>query len=51
MIEWRRFDLAASIYGDALTPQRGVIAVPRGPGLGVDPDPAVIGSYRTDVSR
>lgn len=46
MVEWRWFDLEASIYGDALTPGGGRITVPQGPGLGLDPDPDVIGGYR-----
>lgn len=46
MIEWRRFDLEAQIYGGALTPKRGRIPVPQGPGLGIDPDPDVIRTYR-----
>jgi len=45
MIEWRRFDLEAQIYGGALAPVRGRIAVPQGPGLGIDPDPNVIRTY------
>jgi len=40
------FDLEATIYGDALRPERGRISVPRGPGLGVDPDPDVIRAFR-----
>jgi L-alanine-DL-glutamate epimerase-like enolase superfamily enzyme len=46
MIEWRWFDLEATIYGDALSPKRGRISVPRGPGLGFDPDPDVVRAYR-----
>jgi L-alanine-DL-glutamate epimerase-like enolase superfamily enzyme len=46
MIEWRWFDLEASIYGDALAPRNGRITVPDGPGLGLDPDPEVISAYR-----
>ncbi|MEO8813666.1 MAG: mandelate racemase/muconate lactonizing enzyme family protein [Mycobacterium sp.] len=46
MIEWRWFDLEAHIYGDAFTPEDGVISVPQGPGLGIDPDPDVIAAYR-----
>jgi L-alanine-DL-glutamate epimerase-like enolase superfamily enzyme len=42
MIEWRCFDLEASIYGGAFTPRQGRISVPQGPGLGIDPDPDVI---------
>jgi len=45
MIEWRRFDLEAQLYGDVLAPQRGCIPVPHGPGLGIDPDPGVIRAY------
>jgi L-alanine-DL-glutamate epimerase-like enolase superfamily enzyme len=45
MIEWRRFDLEAQLYGGVLAPQRGRIAVPQGPGLGIDPDPGVIRTY------
>ena len=46
MVEWRRFDLEAAIYGDALAPVAGRVAVPQRPGLGVDPDPAVVAAYR-----
>jgi L-alanine-DL-glutamate epimerase-like enolase superfamily enzyme len=45
MIEWRRFDLEAQLYGAVLAPQRGRIPVPQGPGLGIDPDPGVIRAY------
>lgn len=50
MIEWRWFDLEAFIYGDALTPAGGRIAVPQGPGLGIDPDPEVIRAYRRQTT-
>jgi L-alanine-DL-glutamate epimerase-like enolase superfamily enzyme len=50
MIEWRFFDLEAPIYGDALSPKDGRISVPQGPGLGLDPDPAVISAYRTETT-
>ena len=46
MIEWRWFDLEATIYGRALSPKCGRISVPQGPGLGIDPDPDVIKAYR-----
>jgi L-alanine-DL-glutamate epimerase-like enolase superfamily enzyme len=46
MIEWRAFDLEATIYGDRLNPKGGRIFVPQGPGLGMDPDPEVIRAYR-----
>jgi L-alanine-DL-glutamate epimerase-like enolase superfamily enzyme len=46
MIEWRYLDLEAQVYGDALTPENGRIAVPQGPGLGIDPDSDVIHAYR-----
>jgi L-alanine-DL-glutamate epimerase-like enolase superfamily enzyme len=45
MIEWRYFDLEAQIYGDALVTRHGRVAVPQGPGLGIDPDPDVIRAY------
>jgi len=51
MIEWRWFDMEAPIYGDALTPTRGRISVPQGPGLGLDPDPDVIRTYRRETTR
>ncbi|MGH6886100.1 MAG: enolase C-terminal domain-like protein, partial [Geminicoccales bacterium] len=38
----------AALYGEALAPKRGELAVPQGAGLGLDPDPAVIGRYRAD---
>lgn len=47
MIEWRYFDLEATIYGGALDPERGRIPVPQAPGLGIDPDPDVIAAYST----
>lgn len=46
MIEWRWFDLEATIYGDALRPKSGRISVPKGAGLGIDPDPDVIRAFR-----
>jgi L-alanine-DL-glutamate epimerase-like enolase superfamily enzyme len=48
LVEWRFFDLAARLYGDAVVPKNGSIAVPQGPGLGFDPDPEIIRRYRTD---
>src|SRR5271156_3284014 len=34
MIEWRQFDLEATIYGSALGAKQSRISVPQGPGLG-----------------
>jgi len=45
MIEWRYFDLEASLYGDALIMDDGCVQVPQGPGMGIDPDPHVINAY------
>ena len=45
LIEWRYTDLAAHVYGAALIPAGGLIRVPDGPGLGVEPDPEVIRAY------
>jgi L-alanine-DL-glutamate epimerase-like enolase superfamily enzyme len=46
MIEWRWFDLEATIYGREFGPKAGRISVPQGAGLGMDPDPDVIATYR-----
>lgn len=46
LVEWRYFDLEAKLYGSAGVPVNGAIAVPQGPGLGLDPDPEVIERYR-----
>jgi L-alanine-DL-glutamate epimerase-like enolase superfamily enzyme len=45
-VEWRYFDLEAQLYGDAMVPKNGIISVPRGPGLGFDPDADVIRSFQ-----
>jgi len=46
LVEWRYFDLEACLYADAVLPKEGSLAVPQGPGLGVEPDPEVIRRYR-----
>jgi L-alanine-DL-glutamate epimerase-like enolase superfamily enzyme len=46
LVEWRYFDLETRLYGDAAVPEDGSVAVPQGPGLGLDPDPEVIRRYR-----
>jgi L-alanine-DL-glutamate epimerase-like enolase superfamily enzyme len=48
LVEWRYFDLEARLYGGAGVPADGSVAVPQGPGLGLDPDPDVIKRYRAD---
>lgn len=45
-VEWLWYDLEATLYGDAIVPRDGWVDVPTGPGLGLDPDPAVIAKYR-----
>jgi L-alanine-DL-glutamate epimerase-like enolase superfamily enzyme len=40
-------DFDENPLGDAIHPRRGRIAVPQGPGLGVDPDPRLIQKLRT----
>jgi L-alanine-DL-glutamate epimerase-like enolase superfamily enzyme len=40
-------DLEASPIGDWVDPNNGDMRVPQGPGLGADPDPALITRYRT----
>jgi L-alanine-DL-glutamate epimerase-like enolase superfamily enzyme len=42
LVEWRFSALEALPYGAALLPDRGRLEVPRGPGLGLDPDPDVL---------
>lgn len=39
-------ELDEDMFGGALTPENGAIAVPTNPGLGVEPDPAFIEKYR-----
>jgi L-alanine-DL-glutamate epimerase-like enolase superfamily enzyme len=51
LIEWRHADLAAFVYGTALLPADGRIAVPQGPGLGIDPDPDVLRAFAADRDR
>jgi D-galactarolactone cycloisomerase len=46
LVEHMYFDLHANLYGSAVTPFNGSIAVPQGPGLGFDPDEKVIEKYR-----
>ena len=47
MCEYYFADLGASPMGDAITAVDGYMAVPQGPGLGVEVDEAVIEKYRT----
>ncbi|GJH13278.1 mandelate racemase/muconate lactonizing enzyme family protein [Caballeronia novacaledonica] len=46
LIEWRYFDQEAQLYGEAIIPRDGRIAVPQGSGLGMEPDQDVIRDYR-----
>jgi L-alanine-DL-glutamate epimerase-like enolase superfamily enzyme len=46
MVEWRYFDLEAQLYGDAIVPKNGAIAIPQGAGLGLEPSADVIRKYR-----
>ncbi|MEO7403092.1 MAG: mandelate racemase/muconate lactonizing enzyme family protein [Burkholderiales bacterium] len=48
MIEYSFADLGANPLGDAIEVVDGDIAVPEGPGLGRDPDPAIIARYRVE---
>ena len=47
-VEWRYFDLEAQLYGEAIIPRKGAIAVPQAPGLGLEPSADVIRKYRQD---
>ena len=46
-VERLAVDLEASPFGDWIDAKDGHMRVPQGPGLGVDPDPALIARYRT----
>ena len=46
LVEWRFFDTEARLYGDEIVPVNGKLTLPGGPGLGLDPDPAIIKRYR-----
>ena len=42
-------DFVASLYGAAGTPTKGMLAVPTGPGLGHDPDEAMLREYKVTL--
>ena len=42
-------DFDATPFGDAINPRGGRIAIPQGPGLGVDPDPAALQRLALDA--
>lgn len=46
LVEWRYFDLEAQLYGAAILPKNGAIAVPQAPGLGLEPSLDVMREYR-----
>lgn len=46
LLERLHVTLAESPYGDSMTPRNGMIAVPTGPGLGVEPDMRIVAKYR-----
>jgi L-alanine-DL-glutamate epimerase-like enolase superfamily enzyme len=50
MIEWMTAEPEARILGDTLRPEAGLLALPAGAGLGLDPDPDVVAAYRTTGS-
>ncbi|MCG8693554.1 MAG: mandelate racemase/muconate lactonizing enzyme family protein [Minwuiales bacterium] len=39
----------ASLYGDLINPVDGAFRLPDGPGLGMEPDPAVVADYRAET--
>ena len=47
LVERLGIDLEASPFGPWAEAENGVARVPQGPGLGHDPDPALIARYRT----
>jgi L-alanine-DL-glutamate epimerase-like enolase superfamily enzyme len=48
LLEHRFCDLGASLHGDAVLAREGFLAVPDGPGLGVEVDEGVIARFRMD---
>lgn len=50
-VERLAVDLEASPMGDWVDAKNGEMRVPQGPGLGADPDPALIARYRTHESN
>ena len=46
LVERLYVDLEASLFGDLVTARDGMMTVPDGPGLGCDPDEAVVARYR-----
>jgi D-galactarolactone cycloisomerase len=46
LVERLYVELEASLFGDLVDAHNGMMTVPDGPGLGCDPDPAVIKRYR-----
>jgi L-alanine-DL-glutamate epimerase-like enolase superfamily enzyme len=46
LFEYLYIDRAAELFPGMPLPQRGRVAVPEGPGLGLDPDPEVIARYQ-----
>ena len=50
-LEWRYFDLEAQLYGDAIVPKKGAMAVPQSPGLGLEPSADVIRKPRLLIGR
>ena len=41
--------LEASLYGDAILPKDGMMAVPTGPGLGLEPDMTVVREFAAKI--
>lgn len=49
LIERFYIDLEASLYGELIDVEDGKFRIPDGPGLGAEPDPAVIATYRVPL--
>jgi L-alanine-DL-glutamate epimerase-like enolase superfamily enzyme len=46
VVEWFQLQLEADLFGGQALPRGGRFELPAGPGLGCDPDPAVLAEYR-----
>jgi len=49
LAEWFKLTLEGDLYNGKAAPKDGSFSVPGGPGLGFDPDPAVVTAYRVSV--
>lgn len=49
LVEWFKLELEADLFHGGGRPKNGAFVVPDLPGLGFDPDPAVVAAYRVPI--